>query len=106
MLDEMTTPTMPALADAHRRLDDAVTALRTGTPDVRQLSAAVTGTHDMITTLTDLVEVLIEHATTTLDREPGREVVADLKSLHSNLTAGALLLSPTLGDLRALTDPD
>jgi hypothetical protein len=40
MLEEMTTRTVPALADANRHLNDAVTALRTGTPNVGEPRSA------------------------------------------------------------------
>jgi hypothetical protein len=69
------------------------------------LYAAVTGAHQVTTTLAGLVQSVMDHAPTTLRRHSGtngenanggeemsKEVVADLRALHGCLTTGALLL--------------
>ncbi|GAB3377847.1 MULTISPECIES: hypothetical protein [Amycolatopsis] len=91
-----------ALADARRRLADAATALRTGSPGAAEVSAVITGTHEIATTLADLVQTLMDH-TATLAKQHGpqvsNEIHADLRALHGCLTTGALLLAPALDDL-------
>jgi hypothetical protein len=113
MLDEAHTqdgatsaPGTPAnaLGDARRLLAGAVTALHTDTPDVSSLAAVITGTHEVTTTLADLVAAVMDHTPTLADRhgpESTTEVLADLRALHGCLTTGALVLAPALDDLRA-----
>jgi ABC-type transporter Mla subunit MlaD len=91
-----------ALTEAEGLLAGAVSSLRSAQPDAAELSAAVNGTHQVVTTLADLVNTVIDHVPTLAEThgpEVGREVAADLRALHGCLTSGALLLSPALDDL-------
>jgi hypothetical protein len=91
-----------ALTEARRLLADTETALRVGTPDADDVSAVVTGTHDLTTTLAGLVQALMDHMptlATTHGQDVSSEILADLRALHGCLTTGALLLAPALDDL-------
>jgi hypothetical protein len=91
-----------ALDGAQSLLADALTTLHTRAPDAEELSAAVSGTHRVITTLADVVEAVLEHAPTIAEghgADVGKELAADLRALHGRLTSGALLLAPALDDL-------
>nr|WP_042186573.1 hypothetical protein [Kibdelosporangium sp. MJ126-NF4]CEL17373.1 hypothetical protein [Kibdelosporangium sp. MJ126-NF4]CTQ91400.1 hypothetical protein [Kibdelosporangium sp. MJ126-NF4] len=107
MLDEITGPhgatrVNGALTDARRLLADTEAALRDRTLDAGAVSAAVSGTHEVISALTGLVQALMDHTPALVDRhgpDISTEVLADLRALHGCLTTGALLLAPTLEDL-------
>ncbi|MFJ8819739.1 hypothetical protein [Amycolatopsis thermoflava] len=91
-----------ALADARRRLADTATALRTGFPGAAEVSAVITGTHEVTTTLADLVQTLMDRTPALAERhgpQVSNEIHADLRALHGCLTTGALLLAPALDGL-------
>ncbi|MFD4254844.1 hypothetical protein [Amycolatopsis thermoflava] len=92
------------LTDARRRLADTANALRTGSPGAAEVSAVIIGTHELTTTLANLVQTLMDHTETLADHhgpQVGNEIHADLRALHGCLTTGALLLAPALDDLTA-----
>ncbi|MCO1574589.1 hypothetical protein M8C13_02305 [Crossiella sp. SN42] len=91
-----------ALAEARRQLTEAETALRAGTPDAGEVSAVVTGAHEVTSALASLVEAAMEHTPVlagTHGAEVSTEVLADLRAVHRCLTTGTLLLAPALDDL-------
>ena len=108
MLDETTkhdgaAQVNGALTDVRRLLADTEAALRNGTPDAREVTAVVTGTHEVTTALAGLVQAVMDHTPALVDRhgpEVSTEVLADLRALHGCLSTGALLLAPALDDLR------
>lgn len=90
---------------AREHLALAVRLLRAEPPTLDSLDVTVDGTKQVMAELTELIGTVMAQAPEAFGRRHGAvlgELLADLGSTHSCLTAGAQLLGPVDDDLRRL----
>lgn len=96
--------------DARRLLEDAAGKITESSSDLAQLQREVAGVHQVVTALGSVVETVMNKASPAFggngERQPGREIMLDLRAVHGCLASARLLIAPALDDLDSADDGD